>query len=67
MHQNIITTSAQADFNAEAFTDNMKLLSLKDSTKTSNGSQNRQLPAQGNISKSSAGKWSHCFWEDHVC
>lgn len=56
MHQNIITTSAKAAFNAEAFTDNMKLLSLKDSTKISNASQNRQLPAQGNISKSSSGK-----------
>ncbi|XP_030277705.1 uncharacterized protein troap isoform X2 [Sparus aurata] len=65
MHQNIITTSAQADFNAEAFTDNMKLLSLKDSTKTSNGSQNRQLPAQGNISKSSADK-GESFKSDHA-
>ncbi|KAM8755670.1 uncharacterized protein troap isoform 1-T1 [Acanthopagrus schlegelii] len=65
MHQNIITTSAKAAFNAEAFTENMKLLSLKDSTKISNDSQNRQLPAQGNISKSSSDK-GESFQSDHA-
>ncbi|XP_073327139.1 uncharacterized protein troap [Pagrus major] len=64
MHQNVITTSAPAAFNAEACADNMKLLSLKDSTTTSNASQNRQQPAQGNVSKRSTDKGEN-FQPDH--
>lgn len=56
MHQNNSTSSAQPASNADACLDHMNLLSLKDPIKTSHASQNIQLTAQGNFSKSSAGE-----------
>ncbi|XP_042347943.1 uncharacterized protein LOC121947104 isoform X2 [Plectropomus leopardus] len=48
MHQTSTAPSAQPAVNADAFLDNMSLLSLKDPAKTSQASQNMQLTTQGN-------------------
>ncbi|XP_027144400.1 uncharacterized protein troap isoform X3 [Larimichthys crocea] len=68
MHQNNSTSSAQPALNADACLDHMNLLSLKDPIKTSHASQNIQLTAQGNFSKSSAGELNkgENFQSDHA-
>ncbi|XP_051281743.1 uncharacterized protein troap isoform X1 [Dicentrarchus labrax] len=65
VQQNSTTSSAKSAFNAEACLDNMNRLSLKDQTKTSHPSQNTQLTAQGNFSKSSTDKVEN-FQRDHA-
>uniref|UniRef100_UPI0037E8D6AE uncharacterized protein troap n=1 Tax=Semicossyphus pulcher TaxID=241346 RepID=UPI0037E8D6AE len=57
LHQNhSATSSAQSALTTEACLDNMNLLSLKDSTKSSHASKNMQLATQGNFSKCSTDK-----------
>ncbi len=60
MHQDS-TASAEAAFNAEAFLDNMNLLSLKDPTKTSHANKKMELTSQGSFPKSSTGESSVLF------
>lgn len=49
-------SSAEPAVSAEACSDNMSLLSLKDPAKTSHATQNMQLTAQDPLSKSSTGE-----------
>ncbi|KAI4824476.1 hypothetical protein KUCAC02_012985 [Chaenocephalus aceratus] len=58
-------SSAEPAVSAEACSDNMSLLSLKDPAKTSHATQNMQLTAQDPLSKSSTDKGDN-FQSDHA-
>ncbi|XP_054465668.1 uncharacterized protein troap isoform X3 [Anoplopoma fimbria] len=65
IHQTSAASSAQPVFSAEAFLDNMSLLSLKDSAKTSHSTQNMQPTTEGRVSKCSTDKGEN-FQSDHA-
>ncbi|XP_034065215.1 uncharacterized protein troap isoform X2 [Gymnodraco acuticeps] len=58
-------SSAEPAVSAEACSDNMSLLSLKDPAKTSHATQNMQLTAQDPLSKNSTDKGDN-FQSDHA-